>query len=114
MGTQMGVKELVQFIAEECERQNLSGRELAIRAGMNPNTTNRMFRGLDIPSTETLAKIANALGYGIVPFLMLAVKSHTGFDDVQLLETFQGLSARDRKTVLMLARQLSEPDRRQS
>jgi len=73
-------------------------------------TVNRMLSGEDVPSVETLEKIANALGYGVVDFIMMAVKSHTGFENVQLIETFQGLSSAGRAMLLDVARSIARND----
>ena len=110
LGNETGVKELVRFIDEERVRQNLSERELAKLSDMSNATINRMLSGDDVPSTDSIEKIARGLGYSVVALLMLAVKSNSGFEDVQLIELFQSLSPRGRAILLETARAIARND----
>lgn len=108
MGRASQVRELVRFISGECERQNLSQRDLVERSGIGQATISRLFSGQNDPSLGSLEAIASGLGYSLMSFLFLAVGSMTGFRNDELMTIFEALPERDQELVLALARQLKK------
>lgn len=97
---------LVEFIAAEMHRQGYEQNELADRAGIGHSTLSRILRGISLPEMESIDKIARALGYGLIPFLMIAAQSISGFQDTDLMERFQCLDSGGRIMVLEFVRMI--------
>lgn len=60
----------IRKIALARANQGLNPRELASRAGVNPNVIYNMEKGASKPRIHTLGKITNALGKSLEEFLI--------------------------------------------
>jgi transcriptional regulator with XRE-family HTH domain len=60
---------LGQRIASLCEQHELSQRQLAIRAGLDPSYVSRIIRGLTEPGLVTADVIAEVFGKSLSEFL---------------------------------------------
>ncbi|PLR72270.1 helix-turn-helix domain-containing protein [Bacillus sp. UMB0728] len=58
--------EIVGELMAAKDRKGISQRELSRLSGVAQKTISRMENGIDVPTLETLGKLANALGMSIV------------------------------------------------
>lgn len=112
-----GMRDVITFIKAEMDRQGLSQNELAERCGMQSGTVSRILnppnddRGVELASID---KLAHGLGYGLISFLMVAAQSISGFQDVDLIETYQQLTPEARVLALEFVRMLAERSGRET
>ena len=66
MRYQLGVPEVARLVRESRERQGLSQRRLALRAGTSQAAISRIERGLEAPTTERLRDVLRVLGHSVV------------------------------------------------
>ena len=96
-------QKLGQWLTEQMERRNKSGMQLALDAGLGPNTVNTVIRR-DSGDWETLGKIAKALGIpkGIVYF-------HAGILEEEDLDVSEGAELTpEERAILEQYQRLSE------
>lgn len=58
--------EIVGKLMAKRDAMNMSQRQLSEKSGVAQKTISRIENGLDIPTIETLGKLANALGMKII------------------------------------------------
>ena len=63
---------VIRLLREERERQNISGKELARRCGLNQSTISLTDRGLRKPTLETLMRMADVLKVRLGDILLQA------------------------------------------
>ena len=63
---------VIRLLREERERQNISGKELARRCGLNQSTISLTDRGLRKPTLETLLRMADVLEVRLGDILLQA------------------------------------------
>lgn len=102
------VAQLVKFIEAEVKRQGYGQDEFARRAGVGQSTMSRIIAGKSAPRMESIDKIAQALGYSTISFLLLASGAISEFQNVELTESFQALGDHDRQIVLNLVHSLEK------
>ena len=109
MSDKSGMVELIEFTRREMLRQGLNQNELAERSGLDSGVISRIFggrqKGAELASIE---KLAHGLSYGLISFLMVAAQSISGFQDVDLIETYQQLTPEARVLALEFVRMLAE------
>ena len=69
---------VIRLLREERERQGLSGKALAAKAGLNQSTMSLMDRGLRHPTLDTLWRLAEALGVAAGEILLQAEREVAG------------------------------------
>lgn len=66
-----------EFLAAEIQSRGISPRQVAIYAGVSPNTVSNWLRGISVPKHETLLKLSAALG---IPYEKLRTLAYPAND----------------------------------
>lgn len=104
MANTSGIDRLVSLIDQERERQGLSGRDLATRAGIGMATISRILSRQAAPELDTVDALAVALGYRLETFLAIALSASRKQEEAELLaDIVDRLPKEDRDALLNLA-----------
>ncbi len=105
MGISGGLSRIIRLIDDERVSQGLSGRDLAARAGLGAGSVSRILKQQVAPGLDTLAALAEALGYSLEAFLAVALGvSRRQKETEELAGLFESLPQEDQEVILMLAR----------
>lgn len=109
-----GVERVIRLIERERDRANLSDRELERLAGLGRGTLTRIFARSVDPSTKSLKRLAEALGYSWLSFMALADDDPEQAQEHELIYTFRKLAPEGRDILLRVAESMYEKYRTDS
>ncbi len=89
-------------------RAKMSGNLLASKSGVSQSGINRIERGEQFPTTETLERICTALGVSLAEFFA-ADADEMPPDLLRLLQSAKGLTPEQRESITRMIEAMKDP-----